>query len=69
MIVNTLHRDTPEMIPDRALEALGLLVGKGRFDADEVIDPASGEMRGGAVRGRAIFWNVCSIRHDFDGRA
>ena len=63
------HRYTPAMIPERALEALGLFVSKGQVAADEVIDPASGLVRGDAVRGRAIFQNVCAICHDFDGMA
>lgn len=63
------HRYTPEMIPDRALEALARFVSKGQVDTGDVIDPASGAVRGDAVRGHAIFQNVCAICHDFDGRA
>jgi thiosulfate dehydrogenase len=63
------HRYTPEMIPDKALEALALFVSKGQIDVDGVIDPATRTVRGDAVRGRAIFQNVCAICHDYDGMA
>jgi thiosulfate dehydrogenase len=66
---NDTHRYTPEMIPDEALEALALFVSKGQIDLDEVIDPATGVVRGDATRGRAIFQNVCAICHDYDGMA
>ena len=63
------HRYTPEMIPDQALEALALFVSKGQVDPDEAVDPATGAVRGDAVRGREIFQNICAICHDYDGMA
>jgi thiosulfate dehydrogenase len=63
------HRFTPALIPDRALNALALFISKGQVDTDKIIDQVTGEVRGNAVRGRAIFQNVCAICHDYDGMA
>jgi thiosulfate dehydrogenase len=63
------HRFTPELIPERALDALALFVSKGQVETERVIDPVTGKVGGDPERGRAIFQNVCAICHDYDGRA
>ncbi len=69
IVRDEVHRFTPDLIPDRALNALALFLSKGQVDVYRVIDRQSGEVRGDAGRGREIFQNVCAICHDYDGRA
>ncbi|MEQ8193351.1 MAG: c-type cytochrome [Rhodospirillales bacterium] len=56
------------LLPDQAIEALALFVSKGQHDADQVIDPKTGNVKGDAKRGAAIFQTVCAACHGFDGK-
>jgi mono/diheme cytochrome c family protein len=64
-----LHGYTAELIPDNAMAALALFVSKGQVDTDQMIDRATGRVKGDAARGKKVFQNVCAICHDYDGMA
>jgi len=63
------HGYTEALIPDDALGALALFVGKGQVPVARHIDALSGWVRGDAGRGRRMYQNLCAICHGFDGQA
>lgn len=68
-IRDDVHRITPEMIPDDALESLALFVTRGQHEIDWYVEVASKRAKGNATRGERVFQNVCAPCHGFDGRA
>lgn len=62
------HRFTPDLLPDKAVEALALFVGRGQIDMDALIDRDSRKARGDPSRGARFYQTICAVCHGFDGK-
>lgn len=62
-----LHGYTVEMISDDELRRVALFVSRGQHDVDRLKD-RSGNPRGDARRGQALYQTTCAACHGYDGR-
>ncbi len=63
------HNYSSEMITDDEMVRLAAFVRAGQHDADKYINRKSGEVRGDAKRGAALYQTLCAACHGHDGRA
>jgi mono/diheme cytochrome c family protein len=69
ILTDETHGYTTEMIPEFAMEAVGIFLTRGQYDTDRYIDKASGKVDGDPKRGKIFYQNVCAACHGFDGKA
>lgn len=63
------HNYDREMITDDELRRLAIFLSRGQDNADRLIDPKTGRVKGDAARGAGLFQTTCAACHAFDGRA
>jgi mono/diheme cytochrome c family protein len=69
LLRDAAHGYTEEMIPDEQAQYLSTFLAKGLVDMNAAIDFETGEAKGDAATGVAVFQTTCAACHGFDGRA
>lgn len=64
-----LHRFTPELLSDSAVQKLALFVSQGQIDTDAYIDRATKAAKGDPAKGARYYQTICAVCHGFDGKA
>ena len=68
IIRGDVHRYTPDILPDAAVEKLALFVSLGQIDMDKAIDRTTGKAAGDPGRGVQLYRMACYACHGPDGR-